>query len=60
MGESDAGDSDDEDEPEAVRDFRRMMAFVAQRAGGGETGEFFFAVFSCPPRRRSPGRARVH
>ena len=35
-GESDVGDSDDEDEPEAVRDFRRMMAFVAQRAGDGE------------------------
>ena len=37
-GESDVGDSDDEDEePEAVRDFRRMMQFVAaQRAGGGE------------------------
>jgi hypothetical protein len=35
-GESDVGDSDDEDEPDAVRDFRRMMAFVAQRAGGGE------------------------
>ena len=35
-GESDVGDSDDEDEPEAVRDFWRMMAFVAQRAGDGE------------------------
>ena len=35
-GESDVGDSDDEDEPEAVRDFRRMMQFVAQRAGDGE------------------------
>ena len=32
--------SDDEDEPEAVRDFRRMMQFVAaQRAGGGGGGD---------------------
>ena len=39
-GESDVGDSDDEDEPEAVRDFRRMMAFVMHAPAAAGTKIF--------------------